>query len=355
MTGMNTVRARVGYMFRLFLMMLALSTCTKASATPSDSEQRLLHLRLDVGSLKLWQNDSLQEDTLRLHKSITVVHLFSLDCPPCLDELPQLKSLFRDGLPDIDYVLVLETPDPPRIRDFLRKHAAILPQVPLYISTDKRMRSTAQLGIETVPVTLLLDDQQVVRQAFVGSLKERRTLYESAQTRLIRAIGMRQPLFVSRDELGAYPLGVERLLNRRIDVNALLTTIGTAGQRERKPAPKLQLVYLGSADCQECQTDLRTRLPRIIEGWAGHSEIRYVFLDCSQDGMERNQVSADAVLERRIERGRCDQGNLMPLWQQDKRPVLLLLDSDSIIRDAFVGSIPPGVGRAMRRLVELNH
>lgn len=76
MTGMNTVRSRVGYMFRLFLMMLALSTCTKASATPSDSEQRLLHLRLDVGSLKLWQNDSLQEETLRLHKSITVVHLF---------------------------------------------------------------------------------------------------------------------------------------------------------------------------------------------------------------------------------------------------------------------------------------
>lgn len=351
MNAIVSARTWVGYLCLLLLMVLALSP-QSASAISSDVEQRLLHLRLDVGSVKLWQNDSLQEETLRLRKSLTVIHLFSLDCPPCLDELPLLKSLFREGLPDIDYVLVLETPDPPRIRDFLLKHAADLPQVPLFISTDKRMRSTVQLGIETVPITLLLDSQRVVRQAFVGSLKERRTLYESAQTRLVRAIGMRQPLFVSRDEMGAYPLSVERLLNRRLDVSALLWVTRTASQREQKQALKLQLVYLGSSDCQECQNDIRTRLPKIIDGWAGHPEIRFVLLDCSQDGMEQGQVSASAVVERRIDRGRCDETNLIPLWNQDKRPIMLILDSDSIIRDAFVGSIPPGVGRAMRRLIE---
>ena len=79
---------------------------------------------------------------------------------------------------------------PDVLRDYLRDHHELLDaeQVPLFVLPPaSEMR--ADLGDATQPLTLLLDANLVVRQAFIGPLAERRSELLSAIDRLARCPG----------------------------------------------------------------------------------------------------------------------------------------------------------------------
>lgn len=166
----------------------------RAAASPASSlrgeESGLLHARLDLRGVRgyrgrrgPWQPFSPGAERL------LVVHLWALECPPCVAELPMLRTLVRGwhDQPTVRFLFVAETLDASRLLAFwLDDHHADVPEVELYQSTDGRIRDV--LGIGTQPLTLMVDSQGVVRQAFIGSLADRRFELGRAIGRLISAL-----------------------------------------------------------------------------------------------------------------------------------------------------------------------
>lgn len=120
-----------------------------------------------------------------------LVHLWSIHCPPCVKELPELAAALkrlRDATP-IRIVLVAEDSldSMDSLAEALRRFEAILPGAELYAAgPNSQLRSTLQMA--SLPTTLLLDDQLVVRQALVGLLGERRNDLFSAVLRLCTSL-----------------------------------------------------------------------------------------------------------------------------------------------------------------------
>lgn len=320
------------------------------TAMHGEDEHALLHLKLDLNGVRRWVGDTLSAEPLPAKKPLLVVHLFSLDCPPCLKELPKLKELFRAGMPDIEFALVLETLDSVRIRDFLNKNRESLPEVNLYLSTDQRLRGTAQLNMETVPITLLVDENRVVRQAFVGSLEGRFARFGVAMHRLLRAIKHHpESLDASADSNHSLQSGdwlhraIPNLYERHLPGHAEKLS-------DRRPGRDVQVLYLFGAGCRACAEDLDGRLRRIIQGFGQSKDVRFTLLDCGADatrvgaGSKRMPLAAPLLQK-------CSDSVLRQIWANEQRPITLLIDSEHVIRDVFVGSTRSNVGMAIRRLL----
>jgi hypothetical protein len=332
----------------MFFLCASLLLSGAAEVPLRESEHGLLHIRLDLGGVRRWQEGRPSSEPLTSQKSLLVVHLFSLDCPPCLAELPELKPVFRPGMPDLDFALVLETLDAARIQDFLRKSASQLPSVGLYLSTDHRIRATSQLGMEAVPVTLLLDGQHVVRQAFVGSLKDRMHELQAALTYLVPALKDRPPKLDEAVQ-SSQKLQAERLLHHGMRVAELKPESDTqhVGPRNRSQPAKLQVLYLFGEDCKECTADLEGRLHRLVQGWAGVNDVRFLLLNCGgtpEPSPQAGEWSAGLLYF-------CPEGRLQDMWMEQRRPITLLVDSHDTVRDVFIGPVGSSVGAALQRLL----
>ncbi|HNN95328.1 MAG TPA: TlpA disulfide reductase family protein, partial [Pseudomonadota bacterium] len=117
-----------------------------------------------------------------------IVHIWAVECPPCIEELPILRRIAESlgRMNQVKIVLVSETTDLATLNRFINAHQNDMPRVEQYQSIDERLRSSLQNNAQ--PTTLLVDALGVVRQAFLGSLKHRRSEFVDAISRMSRAL-----------------------------------------------------------------------------------------------------------------------------------------------------------------------
>lgn len=150
-------------------------------------EAALLHRKVDLGGVRLLragQTINVQPPVAHL----LIVHIWAVECRPCIDELPILRRITEslNRMPQVKIVLVSETHDLAVLNSFLSQQAANIPRVEQYQNSDERLRSSLQNNAQ--PTTLFLDALNVVRQAFLGSLKHRRSEFVDAISRMVRSL-----------------------------------------------------------------------------------------------------------------------------------------------------------------------
>lgn len=179
------------------LAVIAGNANSLASAAETDLrtvELSLLHRRLDLGGVRALDAKTGRWSPLRVEGArLLVVHLWAVECSPCTAEMPLLKNIARGwkNEPGVQIVFVSETLDEKVLRDFwFKTNRDRVPETPLTQSIDNRIRDTLDTGKQ--PLTLLLDQDLVVRQALVGSLTERSPELTTSMSRLLRALNGRR-------------------------------------------------------------------------------------------------------------------------------------------------------------------
>lgn len=150
-------------------------------------ESLLLHRKVDLSGLRMIQGGQFVNHPLETAR-LTVVHVWAVECKPCVEELPLLRRMadsFRSS-PQIKFVFVSETTDSAKLLAFLASHSAEMPRGDHFQITDGSLRASLQQNAQ--PTTLLLDPLGVVRQALLGSIKQRRSELADAIERLSRSL-----------------------------------------------------------------------------------------------------------------------------------------------------------------------
>lgn len=153
-------------------------------------EANLLSRRLDLGGVRTWSQQ--QHKWLELaspHAALIVLHLWAVECKPCVAELPVLEGLVEGwrSHADAQFLLVSETESEDQLLEFWQHHrAAGSSALPLHQVGDERLRTALETGRQ--PLTLILDQSLVVRQAFVGSIAPRTTELTAGMLRLLETV-----------------------------------------------------------------------------------------------------------------------------------------------------------------------
>lgn len=156
-----------------------------------NAEGSLLHRRLDLSAVLCWDRKGRSWQPLgRQSERLLVVNLWSAHCAPCIDELPLLRRMTAawSRERDVRFLFIADPPhdtEAPEVIAFWSQHSAAVPDADPCRSTSDRLRATLDNG--TQPLTLLVDEEGVVRQAFIGAVQERGLA--SAMERLLRALG----------------------------------------------------------------------------------------------------------------------------------------------------------------------
>ena len=152
--------------------------------TPTHSEQPLPPLPPDGQQLP---SVSLGD------KAVLIVHLWAVDCKPCVAEFPIwqriVRSFAKDNRAQLGFIFITETLEESRLAEFWQQHRAELPEGSYYQSidgTDSDIRDVLRTSKQ--PVTLLLDRQGVIRQAYVGSIAKRRNELVGGIERLLMLV-----------------------------------------------------------------------------------------------------------------------------------------------------------------------
>ena len=176
---------------RLALVILLLTTSASLAAEPvRELEVSLLHRRIDLRGVRVFDAPKNSWGSFKSEdRRLLLLHLWAVECQPCVDEMPLLRNIVRGWKddPSVQIVFISETLDEKVLREFWFQSARDrVPDLPLIQSADDRIRDV--LGTGKQPVTLLLDRDLVVRQAFIGSLTERTQELTGSMSRLLRAI-----------------------------------------------------------------------------------------------------------------------------------------------------------------------
>lgn len=150
-------------------------------------EAELLHRRLELRGLRRLQGGAWKPAEAPFSR-LLVVHIWAVECKPCVDEMPLVRALLG-GLrkfPVVQVAFVSETTDLGKLQAFIEQHRAELPQTDFYQVDSDTVRQPLQNRAQ--PLTLLVDERGVVRQAFVGSLRARRSELTQAIERYLKAL-----------------------------------------------------------------------------------------------------------------------------------------------------------------------
>lgn len=161
------------------LLLLLCSAPAWAESDDARDEPQLLHRQLSLGHVRIWDNNlhafrpPLPTEQVPTAK-VLVVHIWADYCAPCLKELPWLRELVpRVETTDVRFIFLTETNAPANMDKFMQKFQGELPKVDRqYQDTSEQVLKT--LAFRRLPMTLLLDDRLIVRQAFIGSIVPRR-------------------------------------------------------------------------------------------------------------------------------------------------------------------------------------
>ncbi len=188
---------------------------TSAECTSKD-ETALLHHRLTLPLLSVWEGPR-QEWRSLLPKEgpptstkIRVVHLWGTWCGPCKDEFPIIKQMDlqirRDYKGAVQFIYIADSlSSQAEMKQFMERHhehmptgllyhddenklaADLLAVLPQGSAVDGRSDSPSERQLN-LPITLLVDSDDVIRQAFVGSLLSRRPELVNGIAQLYRAV-----------------------------------------------------------------------------------------------------------------------------------------------------------------------
>lgn len=169
---------------------IPISTAAPAELQRMSAEQLLRHRRPTFDLLARYEpaGATFVDATLKGESSVTLVHVWSIYCPPCRAELPgwaELVAVLRRHHPDLRVVFVAED-DLSELKTFLQRNRGRLPPVEQFaISADSRLRS--ELNDRSQPLTLILNRQQEIREAFIGPIEARRNEIISVLDRLAQS------------------------------------------------------------------------------------------------------------------------------------------------------------------------
>lgn len=153
-------------------------------------EQKLLHARLAFDGVARVEPLSGRIIEARLHSGgrPMLIHLWSVHCPPCVRELPALRQVMAHLRMETGLRVVFISEDlPSALTSFLKAQGAGLPEVEHWLSgPSSGLR--IDLHDSGQPMTLLIDANLVVRQAFVGLVSERRNELFAGASRLLRSL-----------------------------------------------------------------------------------------------------------------------------------------------------------------------
>ena len=164
------------------------------AAEPTEAELRrleasLLHRRLDLGSVRMWDCKSQRWQPFRQAKErVLVLQLWAVECLPCIQEMPLLRNMVSGWQHEtaVRFLFISETLEEDKLTQFWCKDKkGTVPDLNSYQSTDGRLRDVLETGKQ--PLTLLLDRDFVIREAFVGALAARPRELAAAVTRLVAA------------------------------------------------------------------------------------------------------------------------------------------------------------------------
>lgn len=169
--------ARLALLLGLLLSLPHQPVRAQGALSQADIEADLLHRRLNLSGIKKWSPATGQWSLGHRAAKLYVVNLWSVHCAPCIAEFPFLKNIVHGwrANPNVQFLFIADPPTNTTEAEFItfwRKSLAALPEAEPYLSTTNAIRTV--LEIDTLPITLLLDEQLVVRQAFVGSVEKRR-------------------------------------------------------------------------------------------------------------------------------------------------------------------------------------
>lgn len=211
----------------LFASIPAVSALAQTAPVVVRDEAYLLNARLHLPSLSVWDAPKQEWRTAQGHEGqlpsarVRILHLWGTYCTPCKEEFPVLKQIDQqlrlDYKGEVQFLYVADASSGnEQMRDFMTKHHAGMPMGLLFRDTESKLSSEllsvlpqqqVQVGAHTdtpserqlsLPMTLLLDGDNVVRMAVVGSLLGRRGELVNAVAQLHRTLSILAPAGRSR-------------------------------------------------------------------------------------------------------------------------------------------------------------
>lgn len=170
------IASRASFDVGLLVVLLCIGEAS-AVAHPADVEATLLHRRVDVSAVQQWDRRLARWRPLGLPTAkVYVVNLWAIHCKPCIEEFPQLKNVSAGwkSNAEVQFVFLADPPSETseaEVVAFWQKNQAALPDVDPSRSYSDVLRRG--LDNDQEPITLLLDENLVVRQSFIGGIGER--------------------------------------------------------------------------------------------------------------------------------------------------------------------------------------
>ncbi len=179
-------------------------------------EAALRNLRIEIpllsvwdGPKGIWRDAEAAETQKNQQGKLRIVHFWAPWCNPCVREFPLLRDISRSMMSAYkdatNYIYVsVETEDLDGMKDFFARHRENMPVGLQFGDFEHELRKTlAQVLPQQVqsgapqgknllsrqlqlPMTVVLDEDNVVRLAFIGSLEGRRAEFANGIERLYR-------------------------------------------------------------------------------------------------------------------------------------------------------------------------
>lgn len=159
------------------VLLCVTAPCAVSAEHPADGEGALLHRSFDLRSVRQWNRQTGIWQPIDLPRAkVYVVNLWAIDCKPCLSEFPQLRNVTAGwkSKPEVHFVFLADPPNETseaQVVAFWQKNQNALPDGHPCRSTSDALRRG--LDNDKEPLTLLLDENLIVRQAFIGAIGER--------------------------------------------------------------------------------------------------------------------------------------------------------------------------------------
>lgn len=277
-----------------------------------------------------------------------VVHLWGTWCEPCKAEFPHLRRMFPDGrYHEAQLLLVaLQSPDED-LQKFLSANRANMPQAPHYV--DDAASIVKPLKLSKLPLTLLVDAQWVVRQAFSGPITDRRPeLLASMDHYLaplnLSAVGTRD---ITINKCPAPPcMDASYFMHNTLFINDArrwdrrsnkFTKTELSLPLKNQP----NLLYLYSPSCAHCAGDFPI-LQKVADGWR-HSKSKQasiVLVSVAEDtGCTGNYLSQQLISYNNIDVVHTGSRYLLELLATQGGSLMLIMNRQGYIRNAYVGSL----------------
>lgn len=166
---------RLALLVQLFVATTALAAAVDEPS--ADREAALLHRHIELSGVKQWSRLASTWQPLTVPPAtVYVVNLWSIQCKPCIAEFPHLKNVLAGwrSKPEVQFLFIADPPGETSESEavaFWRKSIAALPDTDPCRSTSEDLRRILDDG--AAPITLLLDEDFVVRQAFIGAINSR--------------------------------------------------------------------------------------------------------------------------------------------------------------------------------------